>query len=168
MASTNIPSECLLGLKLDGGWTAVEQISKTPHSTGGRFSSGYKVKNDDEIAYLKALDFSSAFASTDVPRELQALTEAYNFERDLLYKCRDKHLDHVVLPLTDGSVDVPGFPPYINRVYYIVFDFSDGDIRKIKDTFTRLDLAFAFRSLHNVAVGLEQLHRIDIYSARQD
>ena len=88
MPSTGVPSESLLGPVLDGGWHVTEQISKTPHATGGRFSTGYKVVNGAKTAYLKALDFSAAFSSSDVPRELQVLSEAYNFERDLCYKCK--------------------------------------------------------------------------------
>ena len=166
MTTSSIPSECLLGLTLSDGWRVIEQVHKSLHSTGGHFSCGYRVEQNGEVAYLKALDFSSALASPDVPRELQALTEAYNFERDLLYKCRERSLSRVVVPISDGSVEVPGFPPFVNRVYYIVFALSDGDIRKIKDTFTTLNVAFAFRSLHNVAAGLEQLHRAEI--AHQD
>ncbi len=166
MIASTIPSECLLGLSLSDGWTVVEQVHKSPHATGGHFSCGYRAQKDRQVAYLKALDFSSALASPDVPRELQALTEAFNFERDLLYKCRDRHLSKVVVPITDGSIEVPGFPPFVNRVYYIIFSLADGDIRKIKDTFADVNVAFAFRSLHNVAVGLEQLHRAEI--AHQD
>jgi eukaryotic-like serine/threonine-protein kinase len=165
--TSSIPSECLLGLSLNDGWEVVEQIHKSPHATGGHFSSGYRIKKGSQEAYLKALDFSSALGSTDVLRELQALLEAYNFERDLLYKCRDRNLSKVVVPINDGSVEVPGFPPpFVNRVYYIVFTLADGDIRKVKDAFTDVNVAFAFRSLHNVAVGLEQLHRVEI--AHQD
>jgi serine/threonine protein kinase len=166
MPASSIPSECLLGLSLTGGWTVTKQVHKSPHATGGHFSCGYQVEQNGEVAYLKALDFSSALSSPDVPRELQAMTEAYNFERDLLHKCHDRGLSKVVVPLSDGSVEVPGFPPFINKVYYIIFSLSDGDIRKIKDTFATLNLAFAFRSLHNVAVGLEQLHKVEI--AHQD
>lgn len=117
-------------------------------------------------AYLKALDFSAAFNSSDVARELQALAEAYNFERDLCYRCKARHLDKIVYPISDGSVDVPGFPAYVGKVYYIIFELSDGDIRSVKDTFAKLNLAFVLRSLHNVAVGIQQLHSLGV--AHQD
>ena len=48
----------------------------------------------------------------------------------------------------------------------MIFELSDGDIRKIKDAFAKLNLAFVLRSLHNVAVGVQQLHNIGI--AHQD
>jgi serine/threonine protein kinase len=160
------PSEELLDLELPNGWEVIKKLSKYVGATGGSFSCGYKVKKGKEIAYLKALDFSEAFSHTDPARRLQELTEAYNFERDLLKKCKNKKLSKIVTPIDDGSIDVPGYSVGINRVYYIIFHLADGDVRKIKDSFTKLDLAFSFRALHNTAVGLEQLHKSGI--AHQD
>lgn len=162
----SIPSENLEGLTLPDGWLVTEKITKRPNATGGRFSCGYKITKGDEIAYLKALDFSEAFTFPDVPRRLQELTEAYNFERNLLKKCKEKRLKKIVSAISDGSIQIPGFPPDTGRVYYIIFDFADGDIRKVKDTFSKINLAFTFRALHNTAVGLEQLHSHGI--AHQD
>jgi serine/threonine protein kinase len=161
-----IPSEELVGLSLNDDWKVVEKISKHITSTGGSFSCGYKVECGKKIAYLKALDFSAAFSHPDPARILQDLTESYNFERDLLKKCKDNKLSKIVTPISDGSVDVPGYSKGISKVYYIIFNLANGDIRRIKDTFNRLDLAFSFRALHNTAVGLEQLHRVGI--AHQD
>jgi len=160
------PSNNLVGLTLSTGWIVKDVISKHPTATGGYFSTGYIVQKNKQTAFLKALDFSEAFQHPDVPRRLQELTEAYNFERDILKKCQGKRLDKVVTALEDGSIDVPGFPNPICRVYYLIFDLASGDIRKIKDLFGRIDLAFIFRSLHNAAVGLKQLHTNEI--AHQD
>jgi eukaryotic-like serine/threonine-protein kinase len=162
----SIPSEELEGLEVSDGWIVIEKISKHPGATGGFFSCGYKVKKEKNIAFLKALDFSEAFSHPDPARRLQELTEAFNFERDLLYKCKDRHLSKIVTPICDGSVDVKGFPAGIGKVYFIVFDLADGDIRKIRDTFIKIDIAFSFRALHNTAVGLQQLHKTGV--AHQD
>jgi eukaryotic-like serine/threonine-protein kinase len=163
---STIPSENLLGISLVSGWEVTEMLIKHPGDTGGHFSTGYKVMRSNQKGFLKALDFSEAFASQDPARRLQELTEAYNFERDLPNKCKVKNLSKVVCPIEDGTIDVPGFPIGINKVYYIIFELADGNIRKIKDTFIKIDLAFIFRSLHNIAVGLEQLHKAEI--AHQD
>jgi len=160
------PSEALKGIPVSDGWFVTEKIHKNIEATGGFFSCGYKVQRGTDIAFLKALDFSEAFNDPDPARKLQELTEAYNFERDLLYKCKKQHLSNIVTPICDGSVDVIGFPPGIGKVYYIIFDLADGDIRKIKDKFIKIDIAFSFRALHNTAVGLQQLHKLGI--AHQD
>jgi len=96
------PCECLAGLELSGGWRVDSIIRRPPISTGGKFSVGYLVINaDGRSAYLKALDFSAAHQSQDPSRELENLTKAYNFERDLLAQCKTRRLRRVVTPLAD-------------------------------------------------------------------
>jgi serine/threonine protein kinase len=116
--------------------------------------------------YLKALDFSMAFQAPDLARELQAMTAAYNFERDLLAKCKDRRLDRVVTPLADGTVKAPGNFGLLENVCYLIFDKAKGDIRDEVAQFAAFDLAWCLRSLHNSAVGLQQLHSTGI--AHQD
>ncbi len=161
------PAKCLEGLVLSNGWTVGKMIKPPPHSTGGCFSVGYKVRNEDgRLAYLKALDFTSAFQSEDIPRALQALTEAYNFERDLLEKCKDRRLNRIVVALGDGNTKVPGFSQPIGTVYYIIFEDAKGNVRDEVEHLKAFDLAWCLRSLHFTAVGLQQLHTSGI--AHQD
>ena len=124
------PAEHLKGLNLNAGWIVLHQITPPPHSTGGHFSVGYLVEHESgKRGYLKALDFSGAFQSPDPARTLQAMTEAYNFERDLLAKCKDQQLRRVVTPLTDGTVRVPGNFGFLDTVCYLIFEQAKGDIR---------------------------------------
>ena len=86
----NNPAAELLGATING-WQVVKKIDKS-NTTGGHFSHGYIVENDDgESAFLKALDYSNAFNNplrqVDI---LKSMTEAYIFERDLLLQCREK------------------------------------------------------------------------------
>ncbi len=156
------PAQKLTGLKLQNNWTVVSMVNKKPNATGGHFSIGYLVKNKSgREAFLKAIDFSRAFASADPSRELQELTETFNFERDLLNKCRDKNLDRVVRAIEDGSITVDGI-----AVPYLIFELASGDIRAYMDFASNLDLAWKLRMLHHVAVGVEQLHGVGI--AHQD
>src|SRR5688500_2118674 len=91
------PATRLLGAKLAGGWTVTKKLERPPNATGGQFSAGYEVENEDgRRGFLKALDFSAAFDNPDPARELQAMTTAFNFERDLLERCKAKRLDKVV------------------------------------------------------------------------
>ena len=128
---------------------------------------GIGFKNDDgRVAYLKALDFSRAFKTADAPRAIQAMAEAYNFERDLLAKCKKKRLNRIVLALDDGSIAVPGFSEPICTVFYIIFEYAKGNIRDEVEYLRTFDLAWCLRSLHYTAVGLQQLHASGI--AHQD
>src|SRR5947209_9015187 len=79
------PAERLDGRHLPNGWTVLTQINPKPGATGGFFSVGYRAKHDSgQEAFLKAIDFSEAFASADPVRKLEELTATFNFERDLL------------------------------------------------------------------------------------
>ena len=93
------------------------------------------------------------------------MTQAYNFERDLLDKCKNRKLRKVMTPILDGLVDIDGFGIY-SQVHYLIFELAEGDIRDVLTKFDDLDLAWSLRSLHNAAVGLKELHGIRI--AHQD
>ncbi len=125
------PAECLVGLDLESGWHVQSIVYKPPTATGGKFSVGYLVVNEQgQKAYLKALDFSAAFESPDWVRVLESLTKAYNFERDLLARCKDKRFDRVVTPIADGWVNVPGSFGQLGKVAYLIFPLAKGDIKK--------------------------------------
>jgi len=99
-------------------------------------------------------------------RALEAMTAAYNFERDLLDRCKHRRLKRVVIPLAGGTVQVPGNFGDLGNVCYLIFELASGDIRKEASTWQAFDLAWALRSLHQTATGLRQLHSIGI--AHQD
>lgn len=156
----------LLGRELPDGWLVIEKIEKTPDQTGGHFSVGYRVQRSDGTrAFCKALDFTAAFAAPDPARELEHMTQAFNFERDLLGKCRDRRMDRVVSVIGDGRVFVEDGNPQ-SAVPYLLFELAEGDIRQFAKFAAELDLAWAVRSLHHVATGLMQLHRAGV--AHQD
>jgi serine/threonine protein kinase len=156
----------MTGLTLPNGWKVVGPVGKAINATGGHFSSNYEVEHEDgRRAFLKAIDYSEALQSRDPARRLQELTTAFNFERDLVRNCADKRLSRVITALDDGHVDVPGPFPY-PQVGYLIFELADGDIRKFREVSGTIDVAWALRTLHHVAVGLRQLHVNEI--AHQD
>jgi len=159
VATAPIPADQLDGLDLPEGWHVVSRAPVAPDATGGRFSVGYIVEGPGyPAAFLKAMDYSGAFATPDPAPVLQALTQAYIYERDLLRQCRQHRMDRVVTAITDGAVTVPGFGVF-GVVQYLVFELaSHGDVRSQSDISKRYDLAFALRSLHNIAIGVKQLH----------
>lgn len=160
------PAESLDGMDLRNGWKVIGKITRKKISTGGHFSIGYKVINTDgKEAFLKALDFSVAAQQADFARVLQGMLEAYNYERDLLVKCKDRKLRRVMTPIIDGSISVPGFGIF-SPVFYLIFPLANGDIRDVLDDFKAFDLVWCLRSLHHVAIGIQQLHSISV--AHQD
>lgn len=162
-----LPSaERLSGMTLEGGWKVVSAIPKNAGATGGNFSKCYIVENaDGRKAFLKALDYSQALRSADPALTLQAVTEAFNFERDVLTKCRDEKLDHVVVAVADGIVRLENAPDG-GVVQYLIFELAEGDVRRQATINARFEEAWSLRSLHHIAVGLQQLHTRGI--AHQD
>jgi serine/threonine protein kinase len=160
------PASQLLGLKLNDGWTVIGRLEKLPSQTGGCFSEGYTVVNDNGTkAFLKALDYSGAMRFSDPAPILHALTEAYIFERALLNRCRG--MDRVVTGLSDGSVVIHDPNDGDQVVQYLILEFaSSGDVRKYLDLSKEFDTAWMLRSLHHLATGLRQLHSAGI--AHQD
>ena len=144
------------------GWDVISEVNNKP-STGGHFSVGYNVRNQSGVlGFLKALDYSRALSSPNSAIELQAMTTAYNFERELLEKCRNNNLRHVVRIIDAGHFDLPPekYPAgvaYATAVDYIVLERADCSVRNVIDLSKTLDYAWALRSLHNVAVGINEM-----------
>jgi serine/threonine protein kinase len=148
------PRERLEGIELEGGWIVGKRLRETHGATGGVFSEGYRVDNrDGDAAFLKAIDFYDAGFEPDPARALQPLIESFNFERDLLSKCREKNLDRVVRYITEGKVMLDG-----HAVQYLILELAERDIRGQIDLVRRIDLAWQLRVLHHIATGMRQLH----------
>jgi Protein kinase domain len=159
-------AEQLRGRTLKGGWRVLDRIEMSPTATGGRFSVCYLAESETgQKAFLKALDFSEALDAPDPARALQAMTEAYNFERDLLAKCGDRNMDRVVRAIDDGSIRIDGAPAG-GVVQYLILELADRDVRLHLAFAGQVDLAWKLRSLHHIATGLMQLHSAGI--AHQD
>jgi serine/threonine protein kinase len=165
MPTIGNPAESLLDMTLEGGWKVIELIKKKPEDTGGHFSVCYSVEKDKKKAFLKALDLTDALQHPDFVSAVNNITTAFIFERDLLYKCKEKHLSKIVTPLEHGQVSFLGQPSF-NNVFYIIFEMADANLRNQIARMKIFDLAWILRSLHHTAIALEQLHRGGI--AHQD
>ena len=161
------PAHALTGLTLDGGWTVTGLATRQRNATGGFFSVGYHVVHSDgREAFLKAMDYSAAVSSpVNMAVMLNALTEMYLFEKNLCLRCRDQQLRRVVHAIESGTIRLNPADP-MSTVEYLIFEKADADIRAHLDAQAELDVAFALRALHHVAVGLNQLHGVSV--AHQD
>ena len=155
------PADCLDNQLIDNVWQVSSRATQHPSGTGGHFSIGYVVKNVDtgKEAFLKAFDFSGAFQAPDFARAVEQLATAYNFERDLLFACRDSRMGRVLYPIADGEHAVSNCIGPLNKALYLIFDLAEGDIRKYSAELAALDIAWCLRSLHHTAVGIQQLHK---------
>ncbi len=155
----------LEGITLENGWKVQEKVRRKPGATGGHFSIGYTVVRDSEEAFLKALNILGLVRSgqslVDVMSEVSS---AHKYERDLFLLCKDHSLSKVNTLLDHGEIRLEGF--LFDKVPYLIFEKADDDVRGMMRFSDKIDTAWKLKSLHNVAVGLSQLHKIDV--AHQD
>lgn len=157
----NIPASAnLKGLALPNGWTVTRAIVPGEDATGGHFSNAYLATKDDGTeGFLKAFDFSNAFKADNVLDELNKLTTAYLYERDLLFYCKERKLRKVVVAVENGEVKVPDYDEMNGRVFYLIFQLADGDMRRQVSLDERFDAVWCAKALHDVGVGMYQVHR---------
>lgn len=175
-AANTIESK-LIGQKLPGDWVITRQLPRPGESgaedqTGGCFSIGYiasKLNKDGKTsteAFLKVIDIERALEprpGTLLIQRLKDVAESHSFECAILDICRKANMDRVVKILAQGELLLEGARA---EIPYILFEMADGDVRKIVAKSDKLDDAWRLRVLHDVAVGLQQLHSEDI--AHQD
>jgi hypothetical protein len=155
------PAERLQGLTLNGEWVVGAMEVRSAGATGGNFSCCYSLTSTDgkRKAYLKALDYKKALRAPNPSIALQALTESFNYEVRLCERCRG--LDHVVHIIGRGQVEVDPAAD-TGLVDYLILERGVGDIRSVMQFCGKMDLAFSLRTLHHAAVGLQELHGVDI------
>lgn len=151
----------LKGKTLKSGWTVTEKASFKEGSTGGNFSVCYLAEKDNQIGFLKAINIL-AFLREDVDL-LEAMAEmlnTYNFEKEILTRCKNKKLSKVSKLLEASFENISGF--LVPNVYYMIFEKADGDVRNHINFTEHIDNAWKLRSLHNIATGIRQLHSIEV------
>ena len=160
------PAQMLCGRELKNSWYVEELIDRPVDATGGNFSTSYIVRSPDgKKAFLKAMDFRSALEAPDPSKALGLMTAAYNFERNILEKCRKKNLTRIVQVLDEGTIP-PQDGDLSSVVQYLIFELAKGDIRSVVSYGEAADHAWILRTIHQAAAALNQLHRAHI--AHQD
>jgi serine/threonine protein kinase len=164
----------LLGKELPGGWNIIKKIGDgsipgEPDGTGGHFSVGYIAERKGKQGFVKVFDLGGAMREhpDDVMAALGALVNNHQYETSLLSICENAKLDRVVRVLEQNQVILQagsgmGFP-----LPFIVFEMAEqGDFRRAVARSAAIDYAWRLRIIHQVAVGLQQLHGVAI--AHQD
>lgn len=158
------PAERLQGLILEGGWKVVKRHERSGDGTGGAFSVCWLVERDGRLAFMKAIDIRRALRKNpgNGMKALENVARDYNYELDLLKACAGRGMDRVVRALDHGEHQVD-LDDELSRIFFLIFEIADGDLRDIHDAdAAEVDCSKIFESLHDVAVGISQLHAAQI------
>ncbi len=154
----------LEGRTLETGWKVLHRIEPKSNRQKGKYSVCYMVEKDGKQRFMKVMDINEHIRHLE-PGESRAdvfkrVLNQYTYERDVCNLCKGKHLSNVTIVLDAGeeSLDDNVYVP----MYYLVFEKADGDVIDAMEDSAKLDFAWRLRSLHSVAVGLQQLHTAGI------
>ncbi|HTH57859.1 MAG TPA: protein kinase [Cyclobacteriaceae bacterium] len=153
----------LEGRELNNGWKVISKV-RLKNTSGGNFSVSYKVQRNtngyNEIAFLKACNLSRAFRTSDFMKELEKLTTAHNFERELLEICSHGKMTKIIRILDHGEVHYvdDGVEQEFYPVPYLIFEAAEGSVRDKLNDQKSYEPLWILRSLHSIAKGLSQLH----------
>lgn len=165
--SAALPAKQLVGIELEGGWKVIERLGgDDDQHTPGFFSVGYLATRNEERAFMKAFDVGAILQMSgtgndpsQMMRHLQTVTSAFNAEHSLLTFCATSKLDKIVRVIGTGSAfPAPGSSSHQLPVPYLLFELAEGDIRKYVGKSSRAEDQWRLSHLHDVAVGLQQLH----------
>lgn len=153
----------LKGLILDEKWEVKRKLEKGENDTGSHFSVCYIVEKDGKEYFLKAYNLGRFFSHNgqrSIMDSMHDMAEAYRYERDLSKHCQDKHVTKVAFVKGYGEANVEGF--MYGAVPYLVFELANSDVRNTLEFSENIDYAWRFKSLHDIAIGLKQLHMIKV------
>lgn len=157
-------AESLVGKVLKNGkWKVIKKLKPKAGSSGGFFSISYIVNDGERNAFLKAINFNAFFqlhAGKSIMDVVNEQSAAFNFEKQLLNRCKNNKLNRVSLILDEGEENFPEFT--IPGVPYLIFEMADGDVREHMNFSKSVENTWKLKSLHNVSVGLKQLHSVGI------
>lgn len=166
----NTPAQMLAGKTLKD-WEVLELLGSHEDSTGGYFSSQYRVRNtvSGKEAFLKAIDLHKR-KNISTPEQLALRQERglahFRYEWGLLGKCDGRKMDRIVRAL-DSGIDITELPEWgaTLQVPYIVFEEAKADLRRHPNS-SGFNLTWRLRIFHGIAVAMSQLHNAEI--AHQD
>lgn len=168
------PADALVGLSTEDGWLFVERLARPgePNAedlTGSFFSVGYIAEKGKKKAFVKVIDIHGVLtdktSNLSLVDRMKRVGESHSFEQQVLNACKRAKLDRIVEKIGEGELVVPGSPLGID-IPYIIFELAEGDVRKVLGRSSAIDDAWKLRILHDVAVGIQQLHQNEI--AHQD
>lgn len=140
-----------------------ERYVKEKRDDRKQFSVQYLAVKDEKEYFVKVIDIEKALKGrdlTDMTKILEQQLAAFNYEKDLLERCRDRSLSKVVRVIEASAI--PSGELTLFPIPFLVFEKADGDVRKYINFQDDVDFAWKLKSLHDIATGIEQLHSMKV------
>ncbi len=151
----------LIGQALLGGWTITSlrvEVSSGPiriPTLSFEATDGQQSK-----ALVKVLDLRIDPAAPDELKDLELRLMVFNYQRQLIERLAGERLRGVVRGLQSGSIPFASAP--LGRIYFLIVEWSDDDLRSQVALNDRFDSAYALRVLHQTATALHELHQREV------
>lgn len=162
--AAHLTGKTLKGRKTGNDWQVVQNLTAPIILRNEPLNCHvYKVQDatTGKEAFLKAADIDLTDPEESLAVRFKALLMHHEFEAHVSDHCHGNNMDRVCLAIDHGDamVEVNGTK---EAVFYLVFELADGDIRNQIFTAEQWTVQRKFRLLHQVAVGLSQLHRVNV------
>lgn len=158
--------------KTVAGWKIIQKFTepnKLKNETGGNFSTCYSVEKNGVRAFMKVLDYAKIMNQRGATSQImERASKEFNYEKTLSEYCVGRKVSKVIHHIESGDEHFDGY--IVNgSVSFIIYEMADGDIRRVLNLASRTgfaakinSLSTKLKSLHDVSVGLNQLHKNDI------
>ena len=153
----------LTGVTIPGGWLLKERYVKEKKDDRRQFSVQYLAEKDGKEYFVKVIYIEKALKGcdlTDMTKILEQQLAAFNYEKELLERCRDRSLSKIVRVIEASAI--PSGELTVFPIPFLVFEKADGDVRKYIKFQDEVDFAWKLKSLHDIATGIEQLHTMQV------
>jgi serine/threonine protein kinase len=154
--SPNFESD-LIGVSLADGWNI--RALRDDIDSGAiriptvRFDA---INSAGEKARVVILDLRLDGNAPDELKDLELRLQVFNYQRDLVERLANDRLRGIVRALHTGSIAYPLAP--LGRLYYLIFEWSEDDLRSQVSLHEKFDVVYAIRVLHQAATALHELH----------
>lgn len=160
----DIAAHNLEGMTLKQGWIVSKKHIKDKGDTGGSFSVCYDVERNGKKYFMKAFNINGFIGimgkSKTFMEYMQEMSNAFQYEKNLSLYCQERKVTKVSFVIDSGEESISGYTFPI--VPYLIFEMADCDVRRKINYSDSLDFSWKLKSLHDIAVGIKQLHGIDV------
>lgn len=156
-------SEFLIDKEISNGWKIISSIIPRTGVTGSMHSIGFRAEHSNgKSAFVKVLYplYNPNLRGAKQTKDSESRLANFNYETDLLLKCRDRNLRRVVKCYDRNEIR---FPQLHQPVHYLLFELADHNLRELNEIQQSLNYATKLNIIHNVALALESLHYNKIY-----